>query len=154
MREKLNQHLETFIGKELFDIHLVCEMMCFEFGDMALHAQSFTRILRNDEVLVTTLDYQGWDEIDDKNNDEWYNMHQFKHLIIGNKIERIELSPINDLFIYLDNGVVIQSFAANGPLHWGYCNEQWRLLIGSDDSEEESIQIVAEGKNLEYFDKV
>ena len=152
MRENLKQYLDTCIGKELLNIYLVCEMMCFEFGDMALHAKSFTRILQNDEVLVTTLDYQGWDEIDDKNNDEWYNIHQFKHRLIGNKIERIDLSTVNDLFVYLENGVVIQSFAANGPLHYGCWNEQWRLLIGTLE-EEEVVQVVAEGEKIRYVDK-
>ena len=152
MREKLNQYLETFIGKELLNINLACEMMCFDFGNMSLHASSFTRVLKNNEVLVTTLDYQSWDGLVDTNNDLWRNVDQFKHGMIGNKIEWIELSPGNDLFVYLENGFVIQSFVANGPLHYSDCWEQWRFLVDLDvkDDEVEPLHIVGEGKEIRF----
>ena len=152
MKERLKQYLETFIGKELLNINLACEMMCFDFGNMSLHASSFTRVLQNNEVLVTTLDYQSWDGQVDSNNDLWRNVDKFKHLIIGNKIERIELSMVNDLFVYLENGIIIQSFAPNGPLHYSDYWEQWRFLVGLDDEDDkaEPLHIVAEGKEIRF----
>lgn len=148
MTKNINEYLETFIGKELLDINLVCEMMCFNFGEMHFHAQGFTRVLQNDEILVTTLDYQHWDEKDDKNNDEWINMAQFKKVILNNRIERFELMPINDIFIYLENGICVQSFNRNGPLHFGDCDEQWRFLIKNNEND---IHIVAQGKTIEFL---
>ena len=148
MRKKLNGLLDTFIGKELLDINLVCEMMCFNFGEMSFHAQGFTRVLQNDEVLVTTLDYQHWDEVDDKNNDEWLNMNQCKNVIINNKIERIDLLSNNDVFIYLENGICIQSFNCNGPLHFSDYNEQWRFVLNSNEN---NVHIVAQGKMIEFL---
>lgn len=156
MREKTNQILKTFIGKKLIDIHLVCEMMCFDFGDVGFHAQGFTRIIQNDEILVTTADYQHWDQVESENNDEWYNIAQYKDRIINNIIERIELSPVNDMFIYLSNGICIQAFAEYGSLHFcDYC-EQWRFLVGlnnednDEDNDAEPLHIVAEGKEIRF----
>ena len=154
MKERLKQYLETFIGKELLNINLACEMMCFDFGNMSLHASSFTRVLKNNEVLVTTLDYQSWDGQVDTNNDLWRNVDKFKHLIIGNKIERIELSMVNDLFVYLENGIIIQSFAPNGSLHYSDYWEQWRFLVDLDvkDDEVEPLHIVGEGKEISFLE--
>ena len=70
-RDTLQKYFEVIVGQQFTDLHLACEMMMLTFGEYALHTQCLTRIIHENDILVTTLDYQNWDEIDDKNNDEW-----------------------------------------------------------------------------------
>ena len=93
------------LGKKLDDLNLVCEMMMFSFGKLELHAQCFTRIVKNGDILATTQDYQSWDGATDTNNDEWYFIKQYKDEIIGGAVQSIQISPAKDVLIKLDNGV-------------------------------------------------
>lgn len=132
--QKIKDYLELLIGRNLDDLNLACEMMMFTFGDISLHSQCFTRIVHKDSVLLTTLDYQNWDEITDKNNDEWYNLSLYKGLIINNKVIETELTPAKDVFIRLQNDVSIQIFFSNGAPHYAEDCEQWRIFVNTDDS--------------------
>ena len=113
------------LGKKLDDLNLVCEMMMFSFGKLELHAQCFTRIVKNGDILATTQDYQSWDGATDTNNDEWYFIKQYKDEIIGGAVQSIQISPAKDVLIKLDNGVQIEVFVANGYHHYAEENEQW-----------------------------
>lgn len=100
---KLNEHLQIIVGKQLDDLHLVCEMMDFCFGDYALHALCHTRIIYENDILVTTLDYQNWDCKEDTNNDEWYFVNQFKDRIVGGIVTSVNVNSFHDVVITLDN---------------------------------------------------
>ncbi|MGM9858718.1 MAG: hypothetical protein ACI311_05695 [Bacilli bacterium] len=62
MVEKLQNCLEQLVGSKLKDIKLVCQMIVFDFGNVGIHCQQFTRVSKNGDILFTTLDYQSWDE--------------------------------------------------------------------------------------------
>jgi hypothetical protein len=126
--ERIKEYLDLIIGRPLDDLNLACEMMMFTFGDISLHSQCFTRIMLKERVLLTTLDYQNWDEEVDTNNDEWYNLSRYKDLIINNKVIKTELTGVKDLFICLENDILIQIFISNSSPHYVKECEQWRIF--------------------------
>ena len=67
---KLIEHLQAIVGKRLDAINLACEMMMFSFENYEFHTQCLTRIICENDILVTTLDYQSWDGEVEDNNDE------------------------------------------------------------------------------------
>ena len=127
-RKKLEAYLELLNGTILDNLTLAAQMMIFSFGNIAIHSQCFTRIMHKNQILLTTLDYQNWDEVDDKNNDEWYNLSLHKNLIINNKVIKAELTNSNDLFIWLENDIQLQIFISNGLPHYIEDSEQWRIF--------------------------
>ena len=147
MFQKAKEYLDQLIGKTLQNITLACEMIVLDFGNFGVHAQGFVRILEENDILLTTLDYQNWDGVTDTNNDEWYNLAQFKSKIVNNKVLRIEMTERNDLFIELENNIMIQSFNSNGPSHYNEIEEQeqWRFLL-----DDEKMHIVVYQKNIEF----
>ena len=54
---KLNEQLQIIVGKRLDNLHLVCELMSFAFEEYAFHALGLTRIIHENDILVTTIDY-------------------------------------------------------------------------------------------------
>jgi len=126
--EKLKAYFEALVGKTLTDLNTVCEMFCFMFEDICINSQCFTRILHKEQVLLTTTDYQSWDGVTDKNNDQWYNLSLYKDLIVNTKCSKAELTDTNDAFILTENDIRIQIFISNGAPHYGEDTEQWRIF--------------------------
>lgn len=134
--------VQVLVGLRLTDVHLVCEMMVFHFEQYAIHAQCLTRIIKNNNILVTTLDYQSWDGEVSENNDEWFNLNKFKHEIEGGKVLAVKLSPLNDLIISMDNDIIIEIYIQNSYAHFDDEQEQYRFfLIGPDDETEEQSKL-------------
>ena len=131
---KLNEHLQIIVGKRLDDLHLVCELMSFAFGDYAFHALGLTRIIHENDILVTTLDYLNWDQETDTNNDEWYFVKQYKDKIVGGTVTSVDVSPLHDVVINLDNGIRIETFVKNGYHHFDDESEQWVFFKVDDHS--------------------
>ena len=130
---KLKEHIQAIVGKQLTGLNLACEMMMFSFGDYELHAQCFARIILDQELITTTLDYQSWDGENDCNNDEWFFTERYREQIVGGVVLDVEISPIHDLVIQMDNGIRIELFMANGLHHYGEEREQW-VFFKHDDS--------------------
>lgn len=142
----VQSRMNVIKGKRLNRLGLACQMMTFEFGEYALHAQGLTRIIKDDDILVTTWDYQSWDGECSKNNDEWYFVEKYRDEIVGGKVLSAEVSRVHDVRIELDNGVVIEVFVANGYSHFDEDNEQWRFFeIGKTDRP----HLVVYGKSVE-----
>ena len=129
----LQNHLQAIVGKQLVSINLACEMMMFSFGEYELHAQCFTRIIRNNDILVTTLDYQSWDGEISTNNDEWFFLEQFKPQITGG-IVSVDINPRYDVTIKLDSGIIIELYVKNGYQHFEEEHEQWVFFKRNDNS--------------------
>ena len=110
----LRECLNVIVGKKLDGLYLACEMMMFAFGDYSLHAQCLTRIICEEDILVTTLDYQNWDGEVDTNNDEWYYVEKYKDRIVGGIVQTVNVSSLYDVVIVLDNGIEIQLINKNG----------------------------------------
>ena len=53
----LNDYLQAIVGKKLETLNLACEMMMFSFEEYELHAECLTRIIKENDILVTTFDY-------------------------------------------------------------------------------------------------
>ena len=126
--QETKEYLEQLIGKRLDNLCLACQMMMFSFDNIAIHSQCFTRIIQKKQILLTTLDYQNWDEIKSENNDEWYNLSLHKDTIINNKVVQAKLTDTNDVFIWLENDIHIQIFVSNGSPHYIEDCEQWRIF--------------------------
>ena len=126
--EKINDYLKELDGRNLDDLHLACEMMMFCFGDISIHSQCFTRIIRGGKILLTTSDYQNRDGEDEKHNDQWYNLARHIDLIINKKVIKTQLTDTNDLLIWLENDVCIQMFISYSRPHYGDDREQWRIF--------------------------
>lgn len=131
---ELKKYLEHIIGKRLDELSLACEMMMFSFENYKLNAQCFGRIIRDDDILVTTLDYQSWDGEVDSNNDEWYFLEQHKSKIVGGIVTSVSVNSLCDVVIILDNGVRIELFIKNGYHHFGDEQEQWVFFKHNDHS--------------------
>ena len=132
MRHKIQSYLDSLNGRTLDSLHLVCEMMVFSFGTSSIHSQCFTRIMKKESILLTTLDYQNWDETDNNNNDEWHNLSLHRASIINNKVIKTQLTNTNDLFIWLENDIQIQMYNSNGAPHYIESCEQWRIVENQD----------------------
>ncbi|MGN0814807.1 MAG: hypothetical protein ACI4MH_06225 [Candidatus Coproplasma sp.] len=130
----LNNYLNSILGKRLESLNLACEMMMFNFGDYALHSLCLTRIIHEQDILVTTLDYQSWDGEVDTNNDEHYFVEKFKDKIVGGIVTSVKVSPLYDVEIIMDNGIRIELFIQNGYHHFEDEEEQWVFFKAGDHS--------------------
>ena len=131
---KLTKHLQIIVGKRLDAINLACEMMMFSIGEYKLHAQCLTRIIGENDILVTTLDYQSWDGEIEENNDEWYFIEKNRDKIVGSMVTSVTVSTLHDVAIVLDNGIRIELFVGNGYHHFDDEQEQWVFFKHHDHS--------------------
>lgn len=127
--------ITKIIGIKLTRVHLACEMMLFNFEQYAIHSLCLTRIIKNNDILVTTLDYQSWDGECNENNDEWFNLDKFKSKIEGGKVIDIKMSPLKDLTITLDNDITIEILIQNSYSHYDDEQEQYRFFEVVEDDE-------------------
>ena len=133
-RDTLQNYFEVIVGQQFTDLHLACEMMMFTFGEYALHTQCLTRIVHENDILVTTLDYQNWDRKVDTNNDEWYFVEQYREKIVGGIVMSVKVSALKDVVVVLDSGIRIELINKNGYHHFDDECEQWRLFKIDDYS--------------------
>ena len=131
---RLEEHLQTIIGKQLDALNMACEMMMFSFEKYELHSQCLTRIICKNDVLVTTLDYQSWDGEIGKNNDEWYFVEQNKDKIVGGTVTSVNVNALHDVTIVLDNSISIELFVKNSYHHFDDEQEQWVFFKHNDHS--------------------
>lgn len=149
MNKKLQKYINNIIGLKLEEINLACEMIMLNFGNYKIHFQSFTRVIKNNDILLTTLDYQSWDKKEDKNNDEWYFLEKYKKEILNGIVIDVSLTKTNDLTIVFDNGITIETYISNGYSHYEEEQEQWRLILKLDN--DKSHDIVIYNKHIEYM---
>lgn len=125
--------VNQLVGKKL--LHLCCEadILDFDFAPLVLHAMGCTRIIKNNDILVTTLDYQSWDQQESTHNDEWFNVKKFCSKIVDGVVISVTISPCYDLRIELDNHVVIECLIANASPHYQEEREQWVLFESTRD---------------------
>ena len=131
---KLNEHLQVIVGKQLVALNMTCEMMMFSFEKYELHTQCLTRIICDNDILVTTLDYQSWDGETEENNDEWYFVEQNRGKIVGGTVTSVKVNALHDVTIVLDNGISIELFVKNGYHHYDDKQEQWVFFKHHDHS--------------------
>lgn len=120
--------VQSLVGKKLRHLCCEAEILDFDFPPLALHAMGCSRIIKGNELLVTTLDYQSWDQSESTHNDEWFNVKAFHSEIVGGTVLSVHLSPWHDLRIELDNGVVIECLIANAQPHYADEQAQWVLF--------------------------
>ena len=131
---RLEEHLQIIIGKQLDALNMACEMMMFSFEKYELHTQCLTRIICDNDILVTTLDYQSWDGETEENNDEWYFVEQNRDKIVGGTVTSVNVNALHDITIVLDNSISIELFVKNGYQHFDDEQEQWVFFKHHDHS--------------------
>ncbi len=129
---EFNKLIQNIVGLKLNAIRYACEMLMFDFERYAIHAQCLTRIIKDNDILLTTLDYQSWDGEHEENNDEYYNLAKYKSEIEGGKVLSVEVNPLCDVTIVMDNGITIQILIRNSYAHYDEENEQYRFFKASD----------------------
>lgn len=150
MDKNIVQFVHSLVGKKL--VHFCCEaeILDFSFESMVLHGMGFTRVIKNNDILVTTLDYQSWDGVVSTNNDEWYNVKKYNSEIVGGTVTSVEISPWNDLRVELDNGVTIECLIANAYPHFEKEFEQWVLFDGTKDESGAFLSVC--NKTVDHID--
>ncbi len=133
---ELNKSMQNIVGLKLNAIRYACEMLMFNFERYTIHSQCLTRIIKDDDILLTTLDYQSWDGEHEENNDEYYNLAKYKSEIEGGKVLFVEVNPLCDVIIALDNEITIQILIQCSYAHYVEENEQYRFFKVSDDETE------------------
>lgn len=83
MEDAAVRFIDLLKGKRLTRFCCTCEMLVFDFAPLALHAMGCSRIIKNNDILVTVPDYQSWDQVESTHNDEWFNMKKFNSEIVG-----------------------------------------------------------------------
>ncbi|EOS63490.1 hypothetical protein [Oscillibacter sp. 1-3] len=127
------QFVNQLVGKRLLHFCCEAEILDFDFAPLALHAMGCSRVIKNNDILVTTFDYQLWDLSESTHNDEWFNAEKFYSEIIDGTVISVEISPWYDLRIKLDNNVVIECLIANAYPHYDEEQEQWVLFEPTED---------------------
>ena len=122
------------VGQTMSDLGAHYEILILRFGEYEIHVSCFARIIHNGEILLTTQDYQSWDEKDHKHNDMYLNIAKYGETLIGQKAQAVEISPMNDLFVTLDNDVRIEIFNSNGILRLTDEKEQWFFYKPKDET--------------------
>ena len=113
------------VGQVMTDLGAHYEILILRFGEYEIHVSCFARILHNGKILLTTRDYQSWDEKDHKQNDMYLNIAKYGETLIGQKVRSVEVSPINDLFIVLDNDTRIEIYNSEASHQLSEESEQW-----------------------------
>lgn len=72
----------------------------------------------------------------EENNDEYYNLAKYKSEIEGGKVLSVEVNPLCDVIIALDNEITIQILIQCSYAHYVEENEQYRFFKVSDDETE------------------
>ena len=113
------------VGQVMTDLGAHYEILILRFGEYEIHVSCFARILHNGKILLATQDYQSWDEKDHKQNDMYLNIAKYGETLIGQKVRSVEVSPINDLFIVLDNDTRIEIYNSEASHQLSEESEQW-----------------------------
>ena len=113
------------VGQVMTDLGAHYEILILRFGEYEIHVSCFARILHNGKILLTTQDYQSWDEKDHKHNDMYLNIAKHGETLIGQKVRSVEVSPINDLFIVLGNDSRIEIYNSEASHKLSEESEQW-----------------------------
>ena len=130
----LNDYLHAIVGKKLDKLNLACEMMMFNFEDYSFHALGLTRIIKDNDILVTTFDYQNWDGENSENNDELYFVKKYRDKIEGGVVISVCVNALYDVEIIMNNGIKIELLVQNGYNHFGDEMEQWVFFRQGDHS--------------------
>ena len=132
---KVEAIIQLLVGQYVKYVTCDANIIDVGFDKITLHISSFGRIRNKKQILVTTNDYQSWDEINESNNDEWQNIKKYEYRIIGGRVLDAEYSSCGDLLIGLDNGIMIECFLSNGEHKYEDECEEW-CLFGKDNSDE------------------
>lgn len=122
------------IGQTVTDIRVNWDLLIFCFGEYVLHANCFTRVICNQKILLTTMDYQSWDEENYTHNDMYLNIADWGEKIIGQQVKNITISPVYDFVVTLNNDVRIEIYNSDG--NHRMCEEpmQWCFFKPEDKS--------------------
>lgn len=136
------------VGQTMSDLGAHYECLILRFGEYEIHVSCFARILHNGKILLTTQDYQSWDEKDYKHNDMYLNIAKYGAALIGQTVRSVEVSKVNDLFIVLDNDAKIEIFCSEGSHQLSEEREQW-FFYKPKDKEYPYLSVTNHGIEIE-----
>lgn len=113
------------VGQTLRDLGAHHQILIFRFGEYEIHADCFTRIVRDGKILLTSLDYQSWDGTDYTHNDMYSNIAAHGGDLIGQTVQSVEISPVHDLLITLSKDARIEILCSAGSRRFSDEAEQW-----------------------------
>ena len=145
------QFVNLLMGKKLVHVCCEAEILDFDFAPLVLHAMGCSRVIKNNDILVSTLDYQSWDSFESTHNDEWFNVKKFNSEIIDGTVTSVKISPWHDLHIELDNDVIIECLIANAHPHYGEEREQWVLFEHTKDHSGTFLTVY--NRSVDFCDK-
>lgn len=121
------------VGQVMTDLGAHYEFLILRFGEYEIHVSCFARIIHDGKILLTTQDYQSWDERDYKHNDMYLSIAEHGKNLIGQTVCSVEISKVNDLFIVLDNDVRIEIYSSEGSHRLSEESEQWFFYKPKDE---------------------
>lgn len=124
--------MKELVGQTLCDLGAHYEILILRFGEYEIHISCFARIIHDGKILLTTQDYQSWDEKDHKHNDMYLNIAKHGATLIGQRVQSVEVSKVNDLFVGLENGVRIEIYSGEGSHQLSEESEQWFFYKPND----------------------
>lgn len=66
--------LYELMEKNLDDVGVYYDILRLRFGEYEIHACCFARIIKGQDIIVTTQDYENWNEVEYRHNDMYYNI--------------------------------------------------------------------------------
>lgn len=83
-----NEFMPVFdlVGQTMSDLGAYYGILILRFGEYEIHVSCFARIIYNNEILLSTQDYQSWDEKDHKHNDMYLNIAKHGATLIGQTV--------------------------------------------------------------------
>lgn len=117
--------VNELVGQVLTDLGAHYDILILRFGEYEIHVSCFARIIQDGKILLTTQDYQSWDEKDHKHNDMYLNIAKYGESLIGQTVRSVDVSKVNDLFIVLGNDVWIEIYSSEGSHQLSEESEQW-----------------------------
>ncbi len=132
--DKTFSRVSELVGQNLTDIGANYEILILKFGEYEVHVSGFARIINGRNIMLTTNDYHSSNDKDYRHNDMYFNIAKFGSELIGRSVINVDVSPINDLFIKLDNEIRIEIFNSSGNLSFSHETEHWFLYKPEDKS--------------------
>lgn len=132
--KEIKDFINLLVGREIEYVCCEAEILDIGFRNLILHGMGCTRVIQENDILITTVDYLSWDGTVSTNNDEWFNVERFRDRLLGRKVLSVSMNAVHDLKINLDQEITVECLIANAYPH--YCDretEQWVLFEHTED---------------------
>jgi len=130
----INEKLTPLINSSIVNVNLMANMIGISFSRdnyvFVMHIQAFTRIIHNNQIIVTSNDYFEYEKDDESGtrNDLWINMIKASEVINESKVIDVNSNDFGDFRIILDNKAIIEVMISNSMPNFDDEIEQYRFF--------------------------